>query len=148
MARGAGGKLRAVSNTRSSFYWAWVLIGVVVIVVAHVAAYLALGEHVRQLAERDSTAAFLIAGGVPLGIYFFGGLLVVRWAPGRTIQEPAVAGIRALALLFVLQLFVGMLNIFGLLIGAPVSFGMAYFGGWVGELLQKWADQRRSRRAR
>jgi hypothetical protein len=84
--------------------------------------------------------------GVALLIYFLGGLLVGRMSAGETVNEPAVAGVLALVAVFVLQVTVGMVNIIGLVIGAPFCFGLAYMGGLLGERWQSAA--RRRRRAR
>jgi hypothetical protein len=65
-------------------------------------------------------------------------VVVGRMSSGRTVKEPAVAAVLSLLILFVLQLFLGMLNILGLILGAPLCFGLAYLGGYVGE---KWQEK-------
>lgn len=127
---------------KRGLHWGWVFVGVLVMVGGHVLAYLLLGARVVALVEKEPMVAFAITGGVALAIYFAGGLVVGRLSPGQTIEEPAIAGVIGLVVLFGLQLLVGMLNLFGLIIGAPFCFVMAYAGGWVGE---KW--QARSERA-
>jgi hypothetical protein len=126
---------------RETFDWWWVLVGVGFLVAANLLAYLALRgvieEIVRQ--QRVLTAAALMAVGA-LVIYFLGGLLVGRLSKGHTVKEPAVAAVLALVVLFLLQLAAGMVNIVGLVLGAPLCFGVTYLGGILGE---KWQDRSR-----
>jgi len=126
---------------RETFDWWWVLVGVGFLVAANLLAYLALrgviNEIVRQ--QRVLTAAALMAVGA-LAIYFLGGLLVGRLSKGHTVKEPAVAAVLALVVLFLLQLAAGMVNIVGLVVGAPLCFGVTYLGGVLGE---KWQDRSR-----
>jgi len=119
------------------FDWKWVFVGVAFIVASNVGLYLALRGQIARLIveERVMTAAAAMAGAALL-IYFFGGVLVGRMSTGRTLKEPAVAGVLGVVVTFVLQLFVGQVNIVGLIVGAPFCFGVAYLGGLVGEKLQ------------
>lgn len=119
------------------FDWKWVFVGAAFIVAGNVGLYLAMrGLIARLIAEdRVMTAAGSLAGAALL-IYFFGGVLVGRMSNGRTVKEPAVAGVLGVVVIFVLQLFVGQVNIVGLIVGAPFCFGVAYLGGLVGEKLQ------------
>lgn len=137
-----GSQSEGASSGRRGLHWRWVLFGVALMVLGHVGAYLLAGRRVIALVERDPVLAFGIAAVVPLLIFFFSGLLVGRLSPGRTIQEPAVAAVLGLLAVVGLQLFAGMINIFGLLLGAPFSFAAAYFGGWVGEVWQSRAQRR------
>jgi cytochrome b subunit of formate dehydrogenase len=139
-------KVQRIKRLRRALHWRWVFFGVLVMVAGHVLAYWLLGETIVALVEEDPVLAFAAAAGVPLFIYFLGGLIVGRLSPGETIQEPAVAGVIGLLLVSGLQLLAGMINLFGLLIGAPFSFAMAYLGGWIGELWQASADRKRPRR--
>lgn len=125
-------------------HWRWVLLGLVVMVGGHVVAVALFGGLLSRLAQESALFAFALSGALSLVIYFLGGLVVGRLSPGRTIQEPAVAGVLGLVLLFFLQLSLGMINLFGLLIGAPFCYAMAYFGGWAGERWQRAAWRRRA----
>ncbi len=111
----------------------------------HVVAYYALTRQLVGMVDDEPVVAFGTAVGVSLGIFFVGGLLVGRLSPGRTIQEPAVAGVFGLVMVVALQLLVGMINIFGLLLGAPFSFAMSYLGGWVGEKWQTSSEHQAGR---
>lgn len=143
---GNRGSLAAVQRGR--VHWGWVLIGLAFMVGAHVAVYMLIGSaRIRAMVNEDPVTAFIYAASTPLVIFFSGGLIVGRLSPGRTIQEPAVAGLLGVVVLFGLQLLAGMINIFGLLIGTPFCFGMAYFGGWTGEAWQDWSERKRARRA-
>jgi MFS family permease len=128
---------------KETFDWKWVFVGVLSVVVGNTIAYLALRSIINNMIkqqERVMTAAMLIAS-VALVVYFLGGVLVGRMSKNRTVKEPAVAAVLALFVIFVLQLMLGMVNVIGLVLGAPFCFGVAYLGGLVGE---KW--QRISRR--
>jgi hypothetical protein len=121
------------------FDWKWMMIGVLFIVGGNVLAYLAIRSILQDLIirqERVLTGAMMM-GGVALAIYFLGGLLVGRMSSGRTVKEPAVAAVLSVGLLFLLQLFAGMINIIGLVVGAPFCFAVAYLGGLLGE---KWQE--------
>lgn len=129
---------------RAKFDWKWVFVGVVVMVGGHVALYLLLYPLFRGLLQRPDqvlTAAALMMG-LGFVIYFIGGLLVGRMSHSTTVSEPAVAGVIGMVVVFVLQLFLGMVNVVGLVIGAPFCFGLAYFGGACGERWQRWAQSR------
>lgn len=125
--------------------WRWIAVGVFLMVGLHIIAYLALGSWVISLVDRAPMTAFLVAGFASLFIYFIGGVVVGRYSWGRTIQEPAVAAVIGLFFVFILQISVGMINIFGLLIGAPLCFIMAYLGGYLGELWQQKVLDRESK---
>lgn len=129
--------------SKRGLHWRWVLFGVAVMVVLHVVAYYTLTGRLVGLVDDEPVTAFGTAVGVSLGIFFVAGLLVGRLSPGRTIQEPAVAGVLGLLIVVALQLLVGMINIFGLLLGAPFSFAMSYLGGWVGEKWQTASERKR-----
>jgi hypothetical protein len=129
---------------RERFDWWWVLVGVGVIVAGNLLAYLVLRALIERLvAERGQvlTGAAVLAG-VALAVYFGGGVLVGRMSKGHTVREPAVAAVVALAVVFLLQLLVGMFNLVGLVVGAPLCFGVAYLGGILGE---KWQDRAQGR---
>jgi hypothetical protein len=118
------------------FDWKWVFVGVLFIVAGNAAAYLALrGVFAKMIAGDQVMSAALAMAGVALLTYFLGGLLVGRMSKGRTVKEPAVAAVLAVLVIFVVQFFMGMVNIIGLIVGAPFCFGVAYLGGLVGE---KW----------
>jgi hypothetical protein len=126
---------------RDTFDWRWVLAGVVFIVVSNVVAYLAMRGLINHLIlqERVLAAAGVMASGALL-VYFLGGVLVGRMSKGHTIREPAVAAVLALVIVFIIQLAAGMFNLVGLVVGAPICFGVAYLGGILGE---KWQDRAR-----
>jgi hypothetical protein len=84
-------------------------------------------------------AAFSLAAGIPLAIYFLMGVIVGRMSSGRTIREPAVSALIGLLVVAALQYLAGMVNVFGIVFGAPFCFGLAYLGGWVGERWQSRA---------
>jgi hypothetical protein len=124
------------------FDWKWVAVGVGFIVAANTAVYLALrGLFARMVANEQVMTAALSMTGIALLFYFLGGLLVGRMSSGHTVKEPAVAGVLGVAIIFVLQLFMGRVNIIGLIVGAPFCFGVAYLGGVVGEKLQSRRDR-------
>jgi hypothetical protein len=119
------------------FDWKWVFVGVLFIVAGNAVVYLALrGLYAKMIADDKVMSAALSMAGVALLTYFLGGLLVGRMSKGRTVKEPAVAGVLAVVVIFVVQFFMGMVNIIGLIVGAPFCFGVAYLGGLVGEKLQ------------
>lgn len=119
------------------FDWKWVFIGVLFIVAGNAVVYLALrGLYAKMIADDKVMSAALSMAGVALLTYFLGGVLVGRMSKGRTVKEPAVAGVLAVLVIFVVQFFMGMVNIIGLIVGAPFCFGVAYLGGLVGEKLQ------------
>jgi hypothetical protein len=126
---------------RETFDWKWVFLGVLFIVAGNVLAYAALRAPLEAMLSREEwvlSGAVLMAG-VALVIYFLGGVLVGWMSSGRTVKEPAVAGVLGVAVLFVLQLSLGMFNIVGLILGAPICFGVAYLGGALGE---RWHARR------
>ena len=126
------------------FDWKWVFMGVLFMVAGNGLAYWFLRPIFMDLIDRQDrlmTGAGLM-GAVALTVYFLGGLLVGRMSHGHTVQEPAVAGVLGLAIVFVLQLFLGQVNVIGLVIGSPFCFGLAYIGGLLGERWQVWAQRR------
>jgi predicted MFS family arabinose efflux permease len=130
------------------FDWKWVTIGVLFSVGGNILAYLALRPILDDLLHRQERvlrAAALMAG-VAIAIYFLGGLLVGRMSRHRTVKEPAVAGVISVAIVTGLQVFLGMVNIVGLILGAPVCFGVCYLGGILGEKWQEAVLGRRSAR--
>lgn len=135
----------SLSKIRETFDWKWVLVGMLFIVGANVLAYLALGGVIDDLVQRQGrvlTGAALMVG-VALSLYFVGGVIVGRMSDGRTVKEPAVAAVLSLVLIVVLQFFAGMINIVGLVVGAPFCFGVAYLGGLAGERWQRAVASRR-----
>ena len=62
---------------------------------------------------------------------------------GNTVKEPAVAGVLSLLIITGLQLSLGMINIIGLVLGAPFCFGVAYLGGVMGEQWQRGASPKK-----
>ncbi len=131
------------------FDWKWVSLGVLFSVGGNVLAYLALRPILDDLIHRQERvirAAALMAG-LSIAIYFLGGLLVGRMSRHRTVKEPAVAAVISVAILTGLQLYLGMVNIVGLVLGAPVLFGVCYLGGILGEKWQEAVLGRRARRA-
>ncbi len=139
-------KLRKPKKPKRGLHWRWVWLGVALMVSGHVVAYYLLAHKIQALVAHDPFTAFISAGGASLAIFWLGGLFVGRLSPGTTIQEPAVAGVLGLLIIVGLQLFAGMINLFGLIIGAPFTFGMAYLGGWMGEVWQSGSERRRARR--
>jgi MFS family permease len=136
------------SQIHERFDWKWVSLGVLFSVGGNLLAYLALRPILDDLLHRQERvlrAAALLAG-VALAIYFLGGLLVGRMSRHHTVKEPAVAGVIAVAILTGLQLYLGMVNIIGLVLGAPVCFGVSYLGGILGEKWQEAVLGRRSSR--
>jgi predicted MFS family arabinose efflux permease len=130
-----------------TFDWRWVSVGFVFMVGAQVGAYWLLQPILHDLIFRQErvVAGAAMLGGVALLIYFLGGLLIGRMSVGRTAKEPAVGSVLAIGVIFVLQLFLGQVNIVGLVIGTPFCFGVAYLGGIIGE---KWQDRVRRPRPR
>jgi len=88
--------------------------------------------------------AFVLAGGLPLTVYFLAGVIVGRMSADRTVQEPAVAALLGVVVVAVLQYFAGMVNVFGVIFGAPACYAVAYLGGWLGERWQEWSEKRAS----
>jgi len=124
---------------RERFDWWWVLVGIAVIVAGNVLAYLALRDVIEaSIRQGQALTAALLTAGVALLMYFIGGLFVGRLSRGHTVKEPAVAALVALVILFLLQLSQEMVNIVGLIVGAPFCFGVAYLGGVLGEKWQDW----------
>ncbi len=126
------------------FDWKWVFAGVLFMVAGNGLVWWSMRPLFMDLIDRQDrlmTGAGLM-GALALTVYFLGGLLVGRMSSGHTVQEPAVAGVLGLAIVFVLQLFLGMVNVIGLVIGSPFCFGLAYLGGLVGEKWQGWARRR------
>ncbi|MCK5798198.1 MAG: hypothetical protein KAI47_13485 [Deltaproteobacteria bacterium] len=138
-------KRRKPKKPKRGVHWRWVWLGVALMVSGHVVAYYLLAHRIQALVVHDPFTAFTSAGGASLAIFWLGGLFVGRLSPGTTIQEPAVAGVLGLLIIVGLQLFAGMINIFGLILGAPFTFGMAYLGGWMGEVWQRFSERRRAR---
>ena len=139
-----GGRAAPSAAARARFDWKWVFVGVLLMVGGHMAAYAVLYPVFRTLLQRPDrvlSAAAMMAG---LGFlfYFVGGVLVGRMSAGHTVAEPAMAGVFGMIIVFVLQLTMGMVNIVGLIIGAPFCFGLAYLGGICGERWQRWAEHR------
>ena len=130
--------LTNLTAIRDTFDWWWVLVGIVIIVSGNVLAYLGLRGVIAQSIQRGRVlGAAVLTAGVALLIYFLGGLFVGRLSKGHTVKEPAVAALVALVILFLLQLSQEMVNIVGLIVGAPFCFSVAYLGGLLGE---KWQD--------
>lgn len=128
------------------FDWKWVFAGVLFVVAGNGLAWWSLRPLFMDLIDRQDrlmTGAGLM-GALALTVYFLGGLLVGRMSSGHTVQEPAVAGVLGLAIVFVLQLFLGQVNVIGLVIGSPFCFGLAYIGGVLGERWQSWAQRHRA----
>jgi hypothetical protein len=133
------------SAVHERFDWKWVTIGVVFMVGSNVAAYYVLKPILDRLMLRQEHVlrAAGLAAGTALGIYFLGGLLVGRMSRHHTVKEPAVAALISVVIVTALQLYLGMVNIVGLVIGAPVCFGVTYLGGLLGEKWQQAALGRR-----
>ncbi len=126
---------------RRGLDWKWVLLGVLFMVAGNSLAYWLLRPLLEQMLrdeEQVAHAAALMAL-TALSVYFVGGLLVGRMSQGQTVNEPAVAGVFSLLIVFVLQLQLGMVNVIGVVIGAPTCFGVAYLGGALGERWQRWS---------
>lgn len=137
-------RLRTISGAfpifKETFDWKWVLVGGGIIVGGNIVALVLLHSIIQHLfiEQGHVLAGAALMASVALSIYFVGGVVVGRMSSGRTVKEPAVAAVLSLLILFVLQLFLGMLNILGLILGAPLCFGLAYLGGYVGE---KWQEK-------
>jgi hypothetical protein len=129
---------------RESFDWKWTLLGTAIMVGGAAALYQA-GRSILTyvLNTHGALAGAGLMAGSALLIYFLGGLLVGRMSSGKTIKEPAVAGVLALLIITGLQLKLGMINIIGLVLGAPLCFGVAYLGGLLGEKWQRGANRSR-----
>jgi len=129
----------SATHLRDKFDWGWVGVGFLLSAGGNLLAFQLVRPYVQHellRQERVLAAAALLAG-ISLVIYFLGGLLVGRMARGHTAKEPAVAGVLALTVVFVYQLYFGMVNLVGLILGAPLFFGVAYGGGVLGG---KWRD--------
>lgn len=127
-----------------SFGWRWTLIGAVLMVAGAVGLYHAGRPILDDVFVRHGAlaGAALMAGGGLL-VYFLGALLVGRMSSGATVKEPAVAAVLALVVVTGLQFTAGMINVIGLLLGAPLCFAVAYLGGSLGERWQRQATRRR-----
>lgn len=123
-----------------SFDWKWTLLGTALMVGAVVLLY-RTGRPILEyvFAEKGVLSGAALMAGAALLVYFLGGLLVGRMSSGNTIKEPAVAGVLSLIIVTGLQLSVGMVNIIGLVFGAPLCFAVAYLGGSLGERWQRRA---------
>jgi hypothetical protein len=116
-----------------------VFIGVLLIIGGHTVAYLLLRPVVREMVYREGRviAGAAVVAGVALLIYFLAGVFVARMSPTHTVREPAVAAVLALLIVSVIQFFFGMINAVGLVLGAPLCFGVTYLGGVIGERWQQ-----------
>jgi hypothetical protein len=127
----------ALPALRETFDWKWMALGIVFIITGNILAFVALQPLLNTLIEEQErvlTGAGLMAG-VSLLVFLFGGILVGRMSSGLKVKEPAVAAVASVLILFVLQLFLGMINVIGLILGSPLCFMVAYGGGLLGE---KW----------
>jgi len=126
-----------VIRVYESFDWKWVSIGFLFVCAGNLLGYWLLRPLLEELLFRQQRvlAGAALAGGTGLLVYFLGGLLVGRMSPRRTLREPAVASLLSLVAVFVAQLYLGQVNLLGLILGAPFCFGVAYLGAWFGE---KW----------
>jgi hypothetical protein len=96
----------------------------------------------RLLATEQALAGAGLLAGVTLSICFVCGVTVARLALRRAVKEPAVASVLALIALSLLQLRLGMVNLAGPILGAPLCFGAAYLGGRLG---WRWRKRRMQR---
>lgn len=123
--------------------WFWIGVGLLLIVAGNLVLYTLAGTQIRGLVAEDRVVmAFVLAGGLPLFVYFLTGVIVGRMSADRTVQEPAVAALLGVVVVAVLQYFAGMVNVFGVIFGAPACYAVAYLGGWIGERWQEWSERR------
>lgn len=116
------------------FEWRWVGVGFLLCLGLNLIAFWAVRPTVIRLLYREErvlTGAALL-GGLTLGICFVCGLVVGRLSLRRAVREPAVASVLAILAMSLLQLRLGMVNVGGAIIGAPLCFGAAYLGGRLG----------------
>lgn len=130
---------------RESFDWKWTLVGTAIMVAGAAGLYFA-GQPILTYIfnTHGALAGAALMASAALLVYFLGGLLVGRMSTGSTVKEPAVAGVLSLLIITGLQLKLGMLNIIGLVLGAPLCFGVAWLGGALGEKWQRGARKTRN----
>lgn len=122
------------------FAWRWLFAGTILLAAGHLGIWRALRPRLHELADADEpVTALAISLLAPLAVYFVGGMLVGRLSRGHTVREPALAALLALLLVFAANLAAGMINLFELLLGAPLFFGAAHLGGRAGERWQRAA---------
>lgn len=105
--------------------WKWIGLGVLVMFGTNFAGGLAVG-----LAGLSGPGAFAAVG---IAAFVAGGFLVGRFSAGKTILEPAVSAVIALAIGLLVQ---GTFSLVTLLIGGLLPFGCGLLGGWLGEKAQ------------
>ena len=127
---------------RESFDWKWTLVGTAMMVAGAAGLYLT-GQPILTyiFKTHGALAGAALMASAALVVYFLGGLLVGRMSSGTTVKEPAVAGVLSLLIITGLQLKLGMLNIIGLVLGAPLCFGVSWLGGALGEKWQRSAGK-------
>lgn len=126
---------------RESFDWKWTLVGTALMVGGAAGLYRALQPIFTFIfSTHGALAGAALMATLALMVYFLGGLVVGRMSSGSTVKEPAVAGVLSLLIITGLQLSLGMINIIGLVLGAPLCFGVAYLGGVMGEKWQRGAS--------
>jgi hypothetical protein len=129
---------------RDWFEWRWVGVAFVLCLGLNLVAFWAVQPVLEQLLRREEhvlTGAGLL-GGVTLGICFVCGLVVARLALRRAVREPAVASVLAVLAMALFQLRLGMVNVAGAVLGAPLCFAAGYLGGRLGWSWRKRALKR------
>ncbi len=139
---------RAGEQRQSTFDWRWMFLGILIISLAAFAAVLGMTWSVGPMMPRWTAGHRLMVLLVTVASAFFvGGIVVGRMSAGVTLKEPAAAGAVACLLVFALsksalRLAIGGpgralfdLQVTAIALMLPVSIGLAYVGGWVGE---KW----------
>jgi hypothetical protein len=117
------------------FLWKWVVIGVIVGFALNILFVFLLAPMLRI-----NLSLLLIAFMVS---FVAAGFIVGFKSPGRTIKEPAVAGLFVVLLdwiflEFVISLHAGMPNLVG---GLSIGFLFTLLGAWMGERVQERQDQ-------
>lgn len=116
---------RSLSPTHKRLDIKWIAIGVLVMVGLIVIAGLIL----KSLGKAAS-AWYLVSNALA---FMIGGFLVGRFSAGRTILEPALAALIAVAGSLLLA---GTFSWMGLLTHGFGPFFAALLGGWLGEMIQ------------
>jgi hypothetical protein len=124
---------------QNKFQWKWVLVGIVVGFALNIFFVFLLSTIFPNWLLKSAFVGFVIS-------FVVTGFLVGLHSPGKTLREPAVAGIIAVILDWT---FLGMLvhlviPITYLIVGVILGFLLSLLGAWLGEKYQESTEQKAS----
>jgi MFS family permease len=115
----------------TKFLWKWVLVGVIIGFALNVLFVFLLSTFFIAYIYKFAFAGFIVSFAIT-------GFVVGLKSPGKTLREPALAGVLAVLLDWIFLKFVITLTVptTYLIIGLFMGFLISFFGAWLGEKYQ------------